>query len=195
MLPPQWSSRERQERAKVAAWNQQSDTSVNEFSMWALPAFTTVEPLSNDHPHQRQSLLYDHILCDGHCFLFVRSLTNDHPSDATNDRVRWDFLPRERPPRLQCISKNRGWRFNIRSQSCTITMLCLDTFQVIQLIWILFYFGDDATTTFSNRRCIVTMLPTRRRSDTFVVGLIQVLWTSRIRGEAIINGSATWCCM
>ena len=79
----------------------------------------TVEPLSNDHPHQRPSLLYDHILCDGHCFLFVRSLTNDHPSDATNDRVRWDFLPRERPPRLQCISKNRGWRFNIRSQSCT----------------------------------------------------------------------------
>ena len=27
-----------------------------------------VEPLSNDHPHQRPSLLYDHILCDGHCF-------------------------------------------------------------------------------------------------------------------------------
>ena len=24
----------------------------------------TVEPLSNDHPHQRPSLLYDHILCD-----------------------------------------------------------------------------------------------------------------------------------
>ena len=95
---------------------------------------TTVEPLSNDHPHQRPSLLYDHILCDGHCFLFVRSLTNDYPSDATNDRVRWDFLPRERPPRLQCISKNRGWRFNIRSQSCIITMLCLDTFRVIQLI-------------------------------------------------------------
>ena len=94
----------------------------------------TVEPLSNDHPHQRPSLLYDHILCDGHCFLFLRSLTNDHPSDATNDRVRWDFLPRERPPRLQCISKNRGRRFNIRSQSCIITMLCLDTFQVIQLI-------------------------------------------------------------
>ena len=95
----------------------------------------TVEPLSNDHPHQRPSLLYDHILCDGHYFLFVRSLTNDHPSDATNDRIRWDCLPRERPPRLQCISKNRGWRFNIRSQPCSIiTMLCLDTFQVIQLI-------------------------------------------------------------
>ena len=91
----------------------------------------TVEPLSNDHPHQRPSLLYDHILCDRQWFLFVRSLTNDHLSNATNDRVRWDFLPRERPPRLQCISKNRGWLFNIRSQSCIITMLCLDTFQFI----------------------------------------------------------------
>ena len=57
----------------------------------------TVEPLTNDHPHQRPSLLYDHISCDGQCFLFVRSLTNDHPSNATNDRVRWDFLSRERP--------------------------------------------------------------------------------------------------
>ena len=98
---------------------------------------TTVEPLSNDHPHQRPSLLYDHILCDGPCFLFVRSLTNDYPSDATNDRVRWDFLPRKRPLRLQCISKNRGWRFNIRSQSCIITMLCLDTFQLIWTSFIL----------------------------------------------------------
>ena len=60
--------------------------------------YNTVEPLSNDHPHQRPSLLYDHILCDGQCFLFVRSLTDDNPSDATHDRVRWDFLPRERPP-------------------------------------------------------------------------------------------------
>ena len=60
----------------------------------------TVEPLSNDHPHHRPSLLYDHILCDGQCFLFARSLTDDHPSDEANDRVRWDFLPSERPPRL-----------------------------------------------------------------------------------------------
>ena len=35
--------------------------------------FSTVEPLSNDHPHQRPSLLYDHISCDGQCFLFIRS--------------------------------------------------------------------------------------------------------------------------
>ena len=25
----------------------------------------TVEPLTNDHPHQRPSLSYDHISCDG----------------------------------------------------------------------------------------------------------------------------------
>ena len=60
----------------------------------------TVEPLSNDHPHQRPSLLYDHISCDGQCFLFVRSLTNDHPSNATNDRVSWNFLTRGRPYRV-----------------------------------------------------------------------------------------------
>ena len=41
---------------------------------------STVEPLSNDHPHQRPSLSYDHISCDGQCFLFVyESLTGDHP--------------------------------------------------------------------------------------------------------------------
>ena len=60
----------------------------------------TVEPLSNVYPHQRPSLLYDHISCDGQCFLFIRSLTSDHPSDATSDRVRWNFLPRGRPHRV-----------------------------------------------------------------------------------------------
>ena len=38
---------------------------------------------------------------DGQCFLFVRSLTDDHPANATNDRVRWNFLPRGRVG-LQC---------------------------------------------------------------------------------------------
>ena len=42
----------------------------------------TVEPQSSDHLHQRPSLLYDHISSDGQCFLFVRSLTDDHPSNA-----------------------------------------------------------------------------------------------------------------
>ena len=45
---------------------------------------TTVEPLTNDHPHQRPSLSYDHISCDGQWFLFVyESLTSDHPSYTT----------------------------------------------------------------------------------------------------------------
>ena len=66
----------------------------------AMSFMYTVYPLSNDHPHQRPSLLYDHISCDGQCFLFVRSLTSDHPSDATSDRVRWDFLSRGRPHRV-----------------------------------------------------------------------------------------------
>ena len=45
---------------------------------------STVEPLTNDHPHQRPSLSYDHISCDGQWFLFVyESLTSDHPSYTT----------------------------------------------------------------------------------------------------------------
>ena len=45
---------------------------------------TTVEPLTNDHPHQRPSLSYDHISCDGQWLLFVyESLTSDHPSYTT----------------------------------------------------------------------------------------------------------------
>ena len=100
-------------------------------------------------------LLYDHILCDGQCFLYVRSLTDDHLSDATSDRVTWDFLPRERPPRLQCIAKNHD------GGSTTIPSVV------------------DDTNTFSDRHGTVSMLPARRRSDrgTFVglVGLIQVL--------------------
>ena len=44
----------------------------------------TPEGLTNDHPHQRPSLSYDHISCDGQWFLFVyESLTSDHPSYTT----------------------------------------------------------------------------------------------------------------
>ena len=121
----------------------------------------TVEPLSNDHPHQRPSLLYDHILCDGHCFLFVRSLTNDHPSDVTNDRVRWDFLPRERPPRLQCIFQESRvavqhpfpimYYYNVVPRHLSSNS--------IDLNFLLFWRRRYKSTTFSNRRCIVTMLP------------------------------------
>ena len=44
----------------------------------------TVELLTNDHPHQRPSLSYDHISCDGQGILCVyESLTSDHPSYTT----------------------------------------------------------------------------------------------------------------
>ena len=43
---------------------------------------STVEPLTNDHPHQRPSLSYDH--SDGQGILCVyESLTSDHPSYTT----------------------------------------------------------------------------------------------------------------
>ena len=52
----------------------------------------TVEPLTNDHPHQRPSLPYDHISCDGLCFLFVyESLTSDHPSYTTTPMWFWGW--------------------------------------------------------------------------------------------------------
>ena len=43
---------------------------------------STVEPLTNDHPHQRPSLSYDHISCDGQWFLFI------YESDRTNVILR-----------------------------------------------------------------------------------------------------------
>ena len=52
----------------------------------------TVEPLTNDHPHQRPSLSYDHISCDGQWFLFVyESLTSDHPSYTTTPMWFWGW--------------------------------------------------------------------------------------------------------
>ena len=120
-----WSHEERLNLNQTCKRISKSSTSNNEDHR---EKATTVEPLSNDHPS------YTTIFCVTDTVVCLYDLTNDHPSDATNDRVRRDFLPRERPPRLQCISKNRAWRFNIRSQWWIITMLCLDTFQVIQLI-------------------------------------------------------------
>ena len=67
----------------------------------ALHMRSTVEPLTNDHPHQRPSLSYDHISCDGQWFLFVyESLTSDHPSynirphqcDSEGGRIRGVLL-------------------------------------------------------------------------------------------------------
>ena len=50
-------------------------------------------------------------------------------------RLKLYVLPRGRPLRVQCrpISKNRGLRFNMRSQWCIITLLCSYIFEVIQM--------------------------------------------------------------
>ena len=46
----------------------------------------------NDHPHQRPSLSYDHISCDGQSFLCVyESLTSDHPSNTTTPMWFWGW--------------------------------------------------------------------------------------------------------
>ena len=138
----------------------------------------TVELLSNDHPHQRPSLSYDHILCDGQCFLFVRSLTNDHPSDATNDRVRWDFLPRERPPRLHVYFQELQvavqhpfpmvYYYNVMPRHLSSNSIDLN----FLLFWRRRY-NDVLRSTL--HRYDVASHAARRRADTFVVGRIQVL--------------------
>ena len=65
--------------------NKKNSENRNKFSC-------TVEPLTNDHPHQRPSLSYDHISCDGQWFLFVyESLTSDHPSYTTTPMWFWGW--------------------------------------------------------------------------------------------------------
>ena len=57
-----------------------------------IPRSNTVEPLTNDHPHQRPSLSYDHISCDGQWYLCVyESLTSDHPSYTTTPMWFWGW--------------------------------------------------------------------------------------------------------
>ena len=58
---------------------------------------TTVEPLTNDHPHLRPLAFYDRFFIDGMSTLYKRSLTNDHPADTTNDHGNLNFTPDERP--------------------------------------------------------------------------------------------------
>ena len=58
---------------------------------------STVEPLMNDHPHLRPPAFYDCFFIDGMSTLYKRSLTNDHPADATNDHGNLNFTPDERP--------------------------------------------------------------------------------------------------
>ena len=64
----------------------------NGFNTQLNKLYHTVEPLTNDHPHQRPSLSYDHISCDGQWFLFVyKSLTSDHPSYTTTPMWFWGW--------------------------------------------------------------------------------------------------------
>ena len=79
----------------ISGWKTQQQ--LDNISDWAgrkhpctFSKMITVEPLTNDHPHQRPSLSYDHISCDGQWFLFVyESLTSDHPSYTTTPMWFW----------------------------------------------------------------------------------------------------------
>ena len=55
---------------------------------------STVEPLTNDHPHQRPSLSYDHISCDGQWFLSRATipLIRPHQCDSEGGRIRGVLL-------------------------------------------------------------------------------------------------------
>ena len=44
---------------------------------------STVEPLTNDHPHLRPPAFYNRMFIDGMSTLYKQPLTNDHPADAT----------------------------------------------------------------------------------------------------------------
>ena len=70
---------------------------------------STVEPLMNDHPHQRPSLSYDHISCDGQWLLFVyESLTSDHPSYTTTPMWFWGWSYKRGSTVFVC-NKYRHW--------------------------------------------------------------------------------------
>ena len=48
-------------------------------------------------PHERPPAFYNRFFIDGMSTLYKRSLTNDHPADATNDHGNLNFTPDERP--------------------------------------------------------------------------------------------------
>ena len=134
-------------------------------------------------------ILYDHILCDGQCFLFVRSLANDHPSDSTNDRVRWDFLSPSQTTTSPTVYFQESrvvvqhpflfmYYYKHSSNSIDLNLL---------LFWRRRY-NDVLRSTL--HRCDVASPPARRHLCSSL-GLIQVRLTSRIRGAVVINGSAT----
>ena len=57
---------------------------------------STVERLIYDPPHERPPSIYDHISCNGWLTHCVSTLVNDHPANATSDRVVWIVTPDER---------------------------------------------------------------------------------------------------
>ena len=68
--------------AKISSRENISNSLFAKFSSRENKVLYTVEPLTNDHPHQRPSLSYDHISCDGLCILRIPherpSLLYDH---------------------------------------------------------------------------------------------------------------------
>ena len=93
LLQGQWESGSRERQARGSAGSildisKYRDTCERSISILG----GTVEPLTNDHPHQRPSLSYDHISCDGQWFMFVyESLTSDHPSYMTTPMWFWGW--------------------------------------------------------------------------------------------------------
>ena len=76
----------------LAPWRSCRSWCLLQFSTRGCCAGCTVEPLTNDHPHQRPSLSYDHISCDGQWVMFVyESLTSDHPSYTTTPMWFWGW--------------------------------------------------------------------------------------------------------
>ena len=81
---------------------------------------STVEPLTNDHPHQRPPLSYDHISCDGQWFLFVYEfLTSDHPSYTTTPMWFWGWSYK----RGSTVVTNSGTRSLLNAQIELLTQL------------------------------------------------------------------------
>ena len=102
-------------------WNWKMDTKLYWCCIWINQAkwenlitmenhCSTVEPLTNDHPHQRPSLSYDHISCDGLCILCVyESLTSDHPSYTTTPMWFWGWSYKRGSTVLCFLFKIKGW--------------------------------------------------------------------------------------
>ena len=86
----------------------------------------TVEPLTNDHPHQRPSLSYDHISCDGLWFLFVyESLTSDHPSYTTTPMWFWGWSYK-RGSTVVCLRSDNTYMWTLDKPTAPMSAAILD---------------------------------------------------------------------